>query len=249
MKKNSHQGNSSSKFFGVLILGIFLIALIWAGGKWGFMGDGVKDFLSPVFAVSRGINNFFHEGSIAELENEKTAMVVQNSLLEARVRELEGMLGVTSAKRTTEEKIAVLSSQAPAVPYGTIIVSYDDNSGIRPGMKAIGLDGIYLGEVMDVGRKTATIKLVSFPGLKSESWLERHSLNITLEGQGGYNLKFSLPKSLKVEVGDKILSNTSPQYLIGEIEAIEEKPSDPLQEILLRLPLNFRNLRYVELVD
>ncbi|MDP3784824.1 MAG: rod shape-determining protein MreC [bacterium] len=253
MKKNFLPRKKISKVTGTVLLGAVLIIFLWVWRDFSSIRSDTRDILGPFLKFSRlsenfftGINNFFTSKN--KLSKKIDELEIKNILLETKVREFENAANSSEVSRAAGKKVLV-SSLAPAVPYGTLLVSFDDNSGITPGMKVIGYGGIYVGEVKEVGDTSATIKLISSPGFRTEAWLERLALNITLEGQGGYNMKFSIPQSVAVEVGDKILSNTVPQFLIGQVEtAEEEREIKPLREILLRLPLNFSNLRYVELI-
>lgn len=247
MKKRFLQHSSPSKILGILILGSFLLLFLWAFSASGTIKSAAQGALYPVFKFSGFVGNLIGSSSEAKLAQEKKELEVRNSILEARVRDLEGALNFPHERREGG-KIALLSSQAPILPHGTLLVSFADGEGISVGADVIAYGGIYIGEVVERGDRWAQIELISYPGLLSEAWIEKLALSITLEGQGGQNMKFSIPRSVKVEVGDKIISNTTPQYLIGEVEIVEERPTEPLQEIILRLPLNFRNLRYVELV-
>ncbi|OGF82183.1 hypothetical protein A3B18_01905 [Candidatus Giovannonibacteria bacterium RIFCSPLOWO2_01_FULL_46_13] len=255
---NFPRRNSAAKAAGVSIFGLVLLFLVWVAGDSESLRANTRDSINPFLVLSEGVKNIFSgpgrffssrnslDKKISELEASKGSFEVENIILSSRVKELERLLNFPQSEGGPG-KMVLVSSRAESAPFGTLIISFDQNSGVSKGMKALGYGGVYLGEVSEVGARSAVVKLVTYPGLETEGWLERMSLSITLEGYGGNNLKFSLPKSVKVEAGDKIISNTSPQYLIGQVEFVEERPTEPLQEILLRLPLNLRNLRYVEL--
>ncbi|MDP3763030.1 MAG: rod shape-determining protein MreC, partial [bacterium] len=117
------------------------------------------------------------------------------------------------------------------------------------GMRALAYDSILLGEIDEVFNANSRIRLLSYPGRKTEAFLERVSLNIILEGMGGINLNFSVPKTVDIKVGEKIVSNSPPSYMIGQVEEIRAKESEPLAEILVKIPVNLRYLRYVTLVN
>jgi len=259
MKRSSLPHKGLQKFAWIALFGFVLFIFLWNAGGSSKIQTYTRDTLGSFGAVSgsldsisRWIGTFFTSRNklalrIEELETVNQELSIRSSLLEARIRELEQLSNFPEEK-TVQGIRALIVSQAPAMPYGTLLVSFDEGANVRPGMKALGFGGVYLGDVSEAGENSAVIKLLSYPGLLSEAWLERLALNVTLEGQGGYNFKFSLPRSIKIEIGDKILSNTNPQFLVSVVEAVEEDPAMPLQQILLRLPLNIRNLRYVELI-
>ena len=250
MKKNFPQRKGAGRIVRTLLAGLILLLLLFTAGVREGVRAQTRDIMAPFFSFSQSVKNFSSRRlarKIEQLENEKKELEVRSSILESRMRELEVMFN-TSEERKPEGFSALVVSQAPTIPYDTLLVSFNAGSVISRGMKVLAHRGIYLGQVTEAGDRAAIVRLISYPKLETEAWLERLRVNVTLEGEGGYNLKFSLPKNVRVEVGDRILSNTSPQFLVGQVEVVREKPSEPLQEIRLRLPLNFKNLRYVELV-
>ncbi|MBI2024072.1 hypothetical protein HYT00_01655 [Candidatus Giovannonibacteria bacterium] len=243
-----------------LILGLLVLLFALRAGDSLEIRGRARDSFSPLYNAALYLKNSFSffsgffssKGSfinkIQNLEDELARARFENSSLGARVHDLEGLLSLApQAKMNTTS--ALVTSQAPSTPYDTLRVSWDSSKKISPGTKVLAFGGAYLGEVTETGEKTALVKLISYPGLETEAWLSRLSLNVTLIGQGGYNLKLTLPKSIRVEVGDKVFSNTDPQLLIGEVMRVEGKASEPLQDIIFRFPFNFKNLRYVEFIN
>ena len=230
----------------IILVGIFLLALAWlVRENWK---SESREAGAPFFRMAGSFRNFFglNERS-AELEAQKEELRIKLESLEARESEFKDLEKFLVAERPSG-KIALIVSQALSSPYDTLLLSAGREDGVTAGFKALAYGGIFLGKVEESGERTSLVKLISFPGLQSEAWLERLALNVTLEGQGGYNLRFFLPKSAVVQIGERVLSNTRPSFIIGQVERINEKTSEPLAEIILRLPLNIRNLRYVELL-
>ena len=247
MRKAFLQHNQGAKVAGIAAVGFSVLFFVWATKDISGIRSGMRDMLTPIFRLSGFLGNFLSSSSSIEaLENSKKDLEVKNFLLDSRVSELESLLSVPSENRNKGVQ-GLLVSQFPISPYSTITVEPISMSRVSSGMKAIAYGGIYIGNIMDAGENLASIKLLSFPELETNAWLERLSLNITIVGVGSNNMKFELPKDIKIEVGDRIISNTTSQYLIGEIEIIDNRPTEPLQEIRFRHPINFRNLRYVEL--
>jgi cell shape-determining protein MreC len=188
------------------------------------------------------------------LIDEISSRETRNKELEAKVISLESEIknlkkyGVATNESRPLGKSALVLSQSPSSPYDTLIVAAGIQDGVQVGFKAVAFGSILLGEVERAGERTSNIKLLSYPGLEREAWLEDRSLNILLKGMGGSNLKFSVPKGLEVKIGERIISNSRPIFLIGQVEYIRERPSEPLKEVILRTPLNLRHLRFVELL-
>lgn len=211
-----------------------------------------RDFFAGTLNFSSKIRNFiggFGSGRIFELESKNAELLGENSILQERVSELESGIVNFDNQQKFVARSALILSRAPSAPYDTILIDFDFPGIAEIGTKVIAHKGIYIGEISEIGKRAAMIKLLSYPSRETEAWLERAGINITLVGEGGYNFNFSVPKDVLIEAGDRVLSNTDPQFLIGMVEKIGETPTNPLKEIKLRFPFNFNNLRYVELID
>lgn len=258
MKKRFHPLNFLPRLAAVLVLGILILGFLWIFDS-PFFRSKARDLARPSFNIAiflsdfaDGLKGFFTSKSrlndrVSELENRNRELEVKNSLLESELTEFRRLNEFFSDARP-KGKIAMVLSQSPNIPFDSILIDLGGDDGFQIGSTATAYGGILLGEVSELGKKSSLVRLISSPGLETEAWLERLSLNVTLEGRGGYNLKLSLPKSVDVQIGDRVFSNTNPPLLIGQIEKIYKEPSLPLQDILLRLPLNIANLRYVELL-
>ncbi|OGF51657.1 hypothetical protein A3I27_02125 [Candidatus Giovannonibacteria bacterium RIFCSPLOWO2_02_FULL_43_11b] len=238
MKTSFRQRNKGfHKAAAIFAVGIILLAVLEFSSE--SFRSGARDLFAPILYFSSKIRNFFEDfggNKIIELEAENAKLLVENSLLKTSISDF--------AKSSS-----LVLSQAPSIPYDTLLIKLDSVGTAKIGTKIIAYGGIYLGQISEIGEESAVVKLISYPMSETEAWLERSGLNIILVGESGYNLKFSVPKDISVEVGDRILSNTGPQFLIGEVESVNEKPTNPLKEVRLRFPFNFKNLRYVELID
>ena len=144
-------------------------------------------------------------------------------------------------------KIGFVISGPPAFPYETVSVDLGEEDGIKPGFLALAYRSILLGRVEKTFKGGSEVKLLTYPGAVTEGWLEEAELNVTLEGIGNSNFRFSVPKNLELKVGERVLDGTREGYLLGQIENIKEKSNAPLKEVLVRSPLNLNNLRFVEL--
>jgi len=194
---------------------------------------------------------FFRNKSALVLENGELKRLAEErkiraDFLEAELAEFKKTSG---AEKNSAGIIARVLSQSPIMPYDALLIFGGARTGLKAGMEALAYDSILLGEIDEVFNANSRIRLLSYPGRKTEAFLESSSLNIILEGMGGLNLKFSVPKTIDIKVGEKIVSNPPPSYLIGQVEEIRAKESEPLAEVLVKIPANLRYLRYVTLVN
>lgn len=207
-------------------------------------------FTQSLKEASRQFQEFLK--SKTKLVSELGALNKQNLELEGKNRELEeGLknseyLSELKAGEQNPGRAALILSEYLLGPYDNILVDLGEKDGVEKNWLATAY-GIYLGKVEENSSVTSKIRLASFAGEYSEGYLETLKLNISLEGIGAGNLKFILPKNLDIKVGDKIFTNTRQSYLIGQVDYIQEEQNQPLKEILVRIPLNLRELRFIEL--
>lgn len=260
MKNRFPQRNKTlPKVIGVVLVLLVILFALKAGDSEGFR-DKTRGWFSPLYGTSLFLKNslgsfsgFFASKSslsakVQSLEDEVAGLKFEKSSLEARIHDLESLTGIAPQSKPNTTS-ALISSQAPSMPYDTLRVSWNGEKKISPGIRVLAYGSSLVGEVAEAGDKTALVKLISYPGFETDAWISRISLNVTLVGEGGYNMKFTLPKSIQINVGDQVFSNTNPQFLIGEVSRVVEKSSEPLQDVILRFPFNFRNLRYVEFLN
>lgn len=219
---------------GALDLGTFVLKL--GGGITAF-----SDFLQELLT-----RKIFLVEELDTLRSSKLELESRNSMLKAKIGEL-GKIENLLNENQNPGKLALILGPATNSPYDALLANLGSEEGIENGDKAIAYGSIILGTVETVSGQNSIIKLFSYPGLVTEGFLESKSLNIALEGLGGSNLKFFVPKNIGIKVGDRILYNSVPFYLIGQVEYIKERPSEPLAEVIVRPPLNIRELRYLEL--
>ncbi len=191
------------------------------------------------------IPNALKNLGLERLGAENEELRARAAILEARLKEQEA-LGSLHTLEERPAKIATVLSIPPQSPYDVILIDAGRQDGIQPGEKVFAKSTL-IGFVDEVGEGSAKVKLISYPELETEALLESLLLNITLEGYGGLNMIFIAPQDLEIKIGDRVISNTTPSYLIGEIGYIKSKESEALQTVYLRPPFNLRHLRFVEI--
>lgn len=239
------------------MLPVVFLALLGLLQIEGFK-SGALSLSGGVLKAARGPRDFFE--FLQEILNRKAVLVTEVQMLRSKNTELE-MRNSGLAARNKEllrvqnlfsvnpvsGKLGLVLSSDPESPYDALVVSLGSENGVRSGQKAVAYGSIFLGEVSKIASKTSVVKLFSYPGLMTDAFLESQSLNVALEGLGDANFKFLVPKNIGIKIGDRIISNSEPAYLLGQVEHFKERPSEPLIEVRVRAPVNLRELRYIEL--
>ena len=154
---------------------------------------------------------------------------------------------------------APVLSRPPLSPYDVLVIEAGADKGIETGMKVVAYNNVILGYVDDVFSKTSKIKLISFPGEKTDVLLlpfvgenqsgvsRSDAKNIfgVVVGMGGENFEMTLPRAVEVKSGQKVATVGENSLLAGVVEKVQIDLSDPFQKILFRLPLNIQELKYV----
>jgi len=208
-------------------------------------GNKVRDFFGDVQGFFTAKKMLLRQLSELELLNHE--LTTRNAFLESKIQGIEHLERYLNERQTSGIVAAVLN-QSLYVPYDTLIVDRGIQDDVEPGFNVVASGAILLGEVESVAARSAMVKLLSYPGVKTEGYVQSLSLNVVVEGIGGSNLKFNIPKNLEVKIGDRIVSTSRQGYLIGQVELIKEKELEPLKDVILRTPLNLRHLRFVELI-
>ncbi|MBI5742379.1 MAG: rod shape-determining protein MreC [Candidatus Niyogibacteria bacterium] len=214
-------------------------------------------FSAPVFHIStflksevNNVASFFFDKERLAAENEDLREMVDNlkgNIERAEILKKESEDLRTALGRTAGRKIfGRVALAPPAAAYDTFVVDIGRTAGVSPGMNVISIGGVYLGTIAEVYDGESKVALASGYGRETNVYLEGSGTPAMAVGIGGEGMKISLPASLPaLEVGERVLSAGGESYLIGFIEKIENKKTDPIETVYLRLPLNVLNLRSV----
>ena len=141
--------------------------------------------------------------------------------------------------------VATVLSHPPRNPYDVLIIDVGTKDGVRLGSEIIMAEGPVLGVVAEIFGDTAKVRLFSTSGEKTNAVLERGGESIILEGRGSGLFKFTLPRNVPVESGDRILSRSIDSKLIAVVGNVSMKSTDSFKEVLAKSPANIFGLRFI----
>lgn len=130
--------------------------------------------------------------------------------------------------------------------YDTLIIDVGENAGVKAGDRVLYGGSIVIGKVVEVFERSSKVVLLSSPREAIDVIVGKSNIVAVAYGRGGGNFELSLPRDMEIEEGDVAsIPGMTPQVL-GTVEHIETKPSDPFKKILLKGPVDIFALKWVE---
>lgn len=239
-------------FVGVLVLGG--VTRIFSNYRTTGMATGFFSFANAADALFDQTEGLFQT---------KKSLLRENVILKQKIKVLEESIGsVATVQKENEElksilgrlpdgKHVVLSrvlSRPQATPYDTIIIDQGSTSGIVVGDMVLA-DGAYaVGRVVDVASNKATVSLFSTPEEETPATLANANLAVTLVGRGGGNFTLTLPREVEVIPDEYIIAFDGRAYVVGEVLKELSDPRDPVKTIIVRSPVNFWHMSWVQVL-
>jgi cell shape-determining protein MreC len=194
-------------------------------------------------------------GLVAEVERLRTEndiLKARMTLLEERSLDLDRLRTLHGVTAGNPEALVVRAISKPyQTPYDVVVVDagHDTSPNIKVGARAVAAGSVIIGQVVEVGARSSKIRLFSSSGFELPVTIGAKSLPAVAKGVGGGNFQVSLPRGAEVATGDSIEASAFPQYILGQVDHIDADPNDPFQTVRFRLPINFFELRWIELYD
>ena len=158
--------------------------------------------------------------------------------------ELKAMLGRSVGKQTV---VAAVLAKPPVSPYDTLLIDAGEKQGVSLG-NDVRVSTFRIGRVEAVFPHEAKVVLLSAPGETTTVFLGEARVQATAVGRGGGNFETEVPRDVALAVGDPVLLPGIEHAMLGAIDEIQVRPTDSLQKVLFRLPVNFFQLDLVEVV-
>ena len=168
----------------------------------------------------------------------------RNLLFEENI-ELKALLG----RDITEQTIfATVLTKPSRSLYDTIIIDAGENAGVGEGDRVLYGGTIVIGKVVEVLKQSSKILLLSSPGEEIDVVVGNNNIEAVAYGRGGGMFELKLPRDTEVKIGDVATIPGLITRVLGVVEYIDTKPSDPFKTILFKGPVNIFELKWVEVV-
>ena len=213
-------------------------------------------FWRAQFAVRGGAEAFLasvrSKQSLAEENRRLTRTVaateslrLENVALRDENETLKTMLGRSPS---TLSAIAAVLARPAVSPYDTLVVDAGRDEGVLTGNLVLSETGVVIGTITRSNEHTSTVTLFSSPGLETQVFIGPRALSAVATGRGAGNFEVHLPRGVEVETGDAITMPGINPRVFAVAEKIIGNPADPLQTILFKNPVNFSEIRFVEIL-
>ena len=134
-------------------------------------------------------------------------------------------------------------------PYDSLIIDAGRNEGVSVGDRVISEPNIMLGEVVQVSGYSAKVRLYSAYGSRTDVLIPAgEPLHAVAYGYGGGDFYIELPDIISIEKDMEVLIPGRNNYILGTVGYIEADPNISSQKILVRYPVNIKNIRYVHVL-
>ncbi|KND48919.1 MAG: hypothetical protein AB200_00630 [Parcubacteria bacterium C7867-005] len=258
MKTHFHQRNRLNKdYFGRTI--VVLVLFFACAVVFSFMDGVLVRIASPIWKGENALANSFW--GFSNFFKSKETLIAENQSLKDKIISQE--LSIESARVTMQREDDLLRSfgrpkneifiaasvlvRPPETPYDILLVDAGADEGVNVSDRVTLAEGIPIGSVVEVFKKTSRVKLYSASGEDTQAVLERGPVSILLTGRGGSSFEFTVPRELEVLIGDRVLSSTINSTLLGTVEDIEVAPTDSLKKVLVSSFVNVHNIRFVRI--
>ena len=114
------------------------------------------------------------------------------------------------------------------------------------GQRVFSSGGFVIGNVSEVFGKTSKVILFSSPGTITDASLERSGIALSLKGKGAGNFSVLVPKQEEVAEGDLVVLPGLSSKPMALVYGIDTSETDSFKELLLSLPVNIFELKWVE---
>ncbi|MEX0931305.1 MAG: rod shape-determining protein MreC [Candidatus Paceibacterota bacterium] len=215
---------------------------------------------TPALVVGKYVSDASSEG-LALLQS-KRALIAENRRLDQELRQVsiklldrnllkEENLAIKDALgRSSYEKLvyAPVLTKPSRSPYDVLILDGGYLDGISVDDQVLSSESSIIGKIVESGRHVSRARLFSTSGVATPVVIAPLNIETEAIGRGNGNFEIKISRDLEVEIGDEIqVPGLSPK-LFGIVEDIYVSPTDSLQTLLFKSPVNMAELGFVFIV-
>lgn len=177
-----------------------------------------------------------------KLQEENEQLKRRNNILEVDAYRLEYLTSVLEsyeAFSNIDANIipAQVLRQYPYIERGVVYINVGSRNDIEVGDVVLTQEKVLLGEVLQVFDTSSLVELYTHASKESLAVSYPQEELLTLEGTG-LAYRSSLERDSGIEVGDIVMSQEYPGYILGVVREIEFDPRDPFKNAVISLPID-----------
>ena len=215
---------------------------------------------SVVMAPVHGLNNWYETSSdvIPVMLRDRSELLNQIETLEndlivskgedltlARLRDENTRLRALLGENKEERILAVVTARPNELPYDLLQVDQGSDAGVLIGAPVyVGGDQL-IGVVNHVSTNYSFVRLFTTPGFEMTGFISGPDVIATVEGVGGGISRVRVPQGVSLSVGNLIHVPSVAPGIFGQIDYIENRPSQPEQYGYIALPVALQSLHEV----
>jgi cell shape-determining protein MreC len=220
------------------------------------ISNGMNNIFRPVLVLKENIfkntalrKSFFQSKEDLLLENEtlKTKItdlelqIAQTDLLTKENNELKEVLNRKSSRNLVLANVLLHPSR---YFYDYMIIDIGEDFGIQEGERVFAFGNIPIGKVSQVFEKSSRVTLFSTSGENNQVFIKNTVFDLV--GRGGGNFEIILPKDFTLEKGDKATFTDLNTNIVAIVTKVISDPRDTFTKAILRSPINFNQLDFVQ---
>lgn len=187
----------------------------------------------------------FKSGLLKDREYLKEVLA-KNTVLEDEIEILkeENVLLRQIKKPQDKEILAEVILHPGFSPYDVLVLNVGEDTGISLG-DLVFYQSLLIGEISEVNTSRSKVSLFSSGDKTFPVRIGVHESELEARGLGSGTFEVIVPKTLEVNINDKVkISLGAPRYL-GVVLDIESEESNAFQRVLFSLPININHIRFV----
>ena len=262
-----------NKFKIIIAIGLTMVVLVtfqtlFFASKNNFITNTTSYIVAPVGRIFAGAGWWLRDktkflSSIGNLKYENQKLFDENLELKAKIAQLaevkkENVVLRNELSLMPREKykleVAIVIGRESGNYSEVVYIDKGEENGIKKGMAVLVGEGVLIGKVINVTRKTAKIQLITDKNFKVNSKLIESDGHGVTFGQYGTSVKMRMiPQTIKINKGDTVVTselsdNFKTGLLIGYVEEIFNTTDGLFQEVTVGLPKQLENLHVVQIL-
>jgi cell shape-determining protein MreC len=130
--------------------------------------------------------------------------------------------------------------------YDTLLIDIGINHGVKVGDKVFASGNIPIGTIREVYPSSAKVVLFSNSGEVTSVIVSGKNVSMELVGRGGGNFEMTMPRDFTLLKGDQVVLPSINNHVVAIVETIISDSRDAFQKAILVSPVNFQQLKFVQ---